>query len=80
MNKQQLHKEFDDHFKEGDLYNTPEKAYLTLIAIKSFYDSKITQILKEIVGEESEWDCDKCKGYNNKHSEIIEKIKEMEYD
>ena len=80
INKESLHKELDSIFKENGKDDYVEDAVLF------FYDEKITQILKEIVGEELDLktvalidkkQVERGGGWNSKRSEIIEKTKEM---
>ena len=81
INKESLHKDFSKWFERTWGHTYKEES-----DIKAFYDSRITQILKEIVGEERIPDPDDPRyidwagGYNNKRIEIIEKVKEMGYE
>ena len=90
MNKQQLHKEFDENFPKtwGWSVITKERhrEEEAESEVKSFYDSKIQEILKELVGEERIPDPDDpryidwANGYNSKCREIQKKIKELGYE
>ena len=80
--REQIRKEFDESFPA-----TLEFSKAHAEAYKDFYDSKIEQILKELVGEEKPSNGflltrrakhgDMEKGYNQKRSEIEKKIKEL---
>lgn len=85
--KYKIHAEFDE-FWEREKFVEETGDVVEKGNIKSFYDKVISDLLQEFVGEERKVEYGTSeleqqyedRGYNSKRRNIIDKIKEMNYD
>jgi len=94
MTRKQLREEFNEFMSSARMRTGQGLNFRTDHEINFFFDTKIQEIMKELLGKAKnekcfycgnigqcdDADCQRDYGYNQKHQDILNKIKEMGYE